>query len=115
MLSQNPDTSYNHTKQHGPIPVDLNSRCVVAEEIENRGGHDSVRPLKWKCTSECRMLTGGEIEVVLETKFLFQKCIDDVRAGLDSLDSGCSCVCHDRNSHIGFVPYHEIIKNAICV
>ena len=41
------------------------------------------------------MLTGGEIEVVLETKLLFQKCIDDVQAGLDSLDSGCSCVCHD--------------------
>ena len=23
------DTSYNHTKQHGPIPVDLNGRCVI--------------------------------------------------------------------------------------
>ena len=51
------DTTYNHTKQHGPIPVYLNGRCVVAEEIENRGGHESMCPLKWKCTSECRMLT----------------------------------------------------------
>ena len=24
------DTSYNHTKQHGPIPVDLNGRCVIS-------------------------------------------------------------------------------------
>ena len=23
-------TSYNHTKQHGPIPVDLNGRCVIS-------------------------------------------------------------------------------------
>ena len=23
------DTSYNHTKQHGPIAVDLNGRCVI--------------------------------------------------------------------------------------
>ena len=23
------DTSYNHTKQYGPIPVDLNGRCVI--------------------------------------------------------------------------------------
>ena len=23
------DTSYNHTKQHGPIPVDLNGRYVI--------------------------------------------------------------------------------------
>ena len=29
------------------------------------------------------MLTSGEIEVVLETKLLFQKCIDDVRAVLN--------------------------------
>ena len=27
---------------------------------------DSMRPLKWKCTTECQMLTKGEIEVVLE-------------------------------------------------
>ena len=83
MLSQNPISMIPLTITQGPIPVDLNGKCVVAEEIENRGGHNSVCPLKWKCTSECRMLTGGEIEVVLETKFLFQKCIDDVRAGLD--------------------------------
>ena len=23
-------TSYHHTKQHGPIPVDLNGRCVIS-------------------------------------------------------------------------------------
>ena len=67
----------------------------MAEEIENRGGHDSMRPLKWKCTSECRMFTSGDIEVVLETKSLFSKCIHNVRTGLDGLGSGCSCVSHD--------------------
>ena len=30
------DNSYTHTKQHGAIPVDLNGRCVVAEEIKDR-------------------------------------------------------------------------------
>ena len=107
------DTSYNHTKQHAPIPVDLNGRCVVAEEIENRGGHDSMRPLKWKCTSECRMLTSGEIEVVLKTKLLFQKCIDDVRAGLDGRDSGCSCVCHDSTLQSD-LHYNEWRGHPIC-
>ena len=29
------DTSYNHTKQLGSIPVDLNGRSVVAEEVGN--------------------------------------------------------------------------------
>ncbi|KAL5484106.1 hypothetical protein EMCRGX_G020554 [Ephydatia muelleri] len=30
------DNSYTHTKQHGAISVDLNGRCVVAEEIKDR-------------------------------------------------------------------------------
>eukprot|EP00731_Ephydatia_muelleri_P024252 Em0016g523a len=35
------DNSYTHTKQHGAISVDLNGRCVVAEEIKDR---DKVKP-----------------------------------------------------------------------
>ena len=43
------DASYNHTRQHGAIPVDLNGRCVVADEIGDRH-FVRMRPLKWKCT-----------------------------------------------------------------
>ena len=32
-----------------------------------------MRPLKWKCTNECRLLTSGEMDAVLGTKLLFQK------------------------------------------
>ncbi|KAL5500020.1 hypothetical protein EMCRGX_G011511 [Ephydatia muelleri] len=68
----------------GAIPVDLNGRCVVAEEIGDR--HlIRMRPLKWKCTNECRLLTSGEMEAVLGTKLLFQKNMEDLRAGLDNL------------------------------
>ena len=78
------DASYNHTRQLGAIPVDLNGRCVVAEEIGDR--HlIRMRPLKWKCTNECRLLTSGEMEAVLGTKLLFQKNMEDLRAGLDNL------------------------------
>ena len=53
------DASYNPTRQHDAIPVDLNGRCVVAEEIGDRHlGH--MRPLKWKCTNECQLLTSGK-------------------------------------------------------
>ena len=48
--------SYNHTMQLGAIPVDLNDRCIMAEEIGDRH-HNSMRPPKWKCTNECRLLT----------------------------------------------------------
>ena len=47
------DASYNHTRQLGAIPVDLNGRCVVVEEVGDRHC-GSMRPLKWKCTKECR-------------------------------------------------------------
>ena len=88
------DASYNHTRQHGAIPVHLNGRCVVADEI---GDRHFVRmcPLKWKCTKECRLLTSGEMEAVLGTKLLFQKSMEDLRAGLDNLDSGCGYVHHN--------------------
>ena len=41
--------SYTYTKRLEAIPVDLNGRCVVAEEIGDRD-KDTMRPLKWKCT-----------------------------------------------------------------
>ncbi|KAL5493868.1 hypothetical protein EMCRGX_G015102 [Ephydatia muelleri] len=70
------DNSYTHRKQHGAIPVDLNGRCVVAEEIKDRD-KVTMRPLKWKCTNECRKLTSEEVAIVLKTNSLFQKSIED--------------------------------------
>ena len=96
--------SYTYTKRLGAIPVDLNGRCVVAEEIGDRD-KDTMRPLKWKCTNECRKLTSEEVELVVRTKSLFLMSIEDLRAGLDGLDSGCSHVHTDitLKLHSGFI------------
>ena len=67
--------SYTYTKRLGAIPVDLNGRCVVAEEIDR--DKDTMRPLKWKCTNECRKLTSEEVELVVRTKSLFQVSIGE--------------------------------------
>ncbi|KAL5515857.1 hypothetical protein EMCRGX_G001092 [Ephydatia muelleri] len=98
------DNSYTHTKQHGAIPVDLNGRCVMAEEIKDRD-KVTMRPLKWKCTNECRKLTSEEVAIVLKTNSLFQKSIEDLRAGLDALDSGCGHVHYvvTLKSYSGFI------------
>eukprot|EP00731_Ephydatia_muelleri_P018678 Em0011g718a len=84
--------------------LDLNGRCVVAEEIGDRD-KDTMHPLKWKCTNECRKLTSEEVELVVRTKSLFQMSIEDLRAGLDGLDSGCSHVHTDitLKLHSGFI------------
>ena len=66
----------------------------MADEIGDRH-FVRMRPLKWKCTNECRLLTSGEMEAVLGTKLLFQKSMEDLRAGLDNLDSGCGYVHHN--------------------
>ena len=81
------NTLYTYTKRLGAIQVDLNGRCVVSEEIGDRD-KVTMRPLKWKCTNECRNLTSEEVTIVRRTKSLFQMCIEDLRAGLDDLDSG---------------------------
>ena len=75
----------------GHSSIDLNGRCVVAEEIGDRD-KDTMRPLKWK--------------LVVRTKSLFQMSIEkDLRAGLDGLDSGCSHVHTDitLKLHSGFI------------
>ena len=59
------DASYNHTRQLGAIPVDLNGRCVMAEEIGDR--HlIRMRPLKW--------MSVGCLLVVKWKQFWGQSC-----------------------------------------
>ena len=79
----------------------------MADEVGNRHC-GSIRPLKWKSTKECRLLTKHEIDIVLGTKVLFQQCTEDVRAGLDNLDSGCGYVHHDSTlqSDLRFSEWH---------
>ena len=57
----------------------------MAKEIKDRD-KVTMRPLKWKCTNECRKLTSEEVAIVLKTNSLFQKSIEDLRAGLDALE-----------------------------
>ena len=77
---------YTYTKRLGAIPVDLNGRYVVAEEIGDRD-KDTMHPLKWKCTNECRKLTSEEVTLVLRTKSLFQMSIHHWRGGLSHVNT----------------------------
>ena len=77
--------SYTYTKRLGAIPVDLNGRCVVAEEIGDRD-KDTMHPLKWKCTNECHKLTSEEAALVLRTTSLFQMSIHHWRRGISDVN-----------------------------
>ena len=65
----------------------------MAEEIGDRD-KDTMHPLKWKCTKECRMLTSEEVAIVLRTKS-WSKCpLKTFELGLMILDPGCGHVHH---------------------
>ena len=57
----------------------------MAEEIGGRD-KDTMHPLKWKCTNECRKLTSEEVAFVLRTKSLFQMSIHHWWGGLSHVN-----------------------------
>ena len=50
------DQSYCRVKHTSPIVVDDKGRCVIAEE-EGLRDPKTDRPVKWKCTAECKLPT----------------------------------------------------------
>ena len=78
--------SYTYTKQLGAIPVDLNGRCVVTEEIGDRD-KDTMHPLKYgNVQMSVSKLTSEEVALVLRTKSLFQMSIHHWRGGLSHVN-----------------------------
>ena len=82
------DESYAICKPQKSIPVDECGRCAVAQEIDKRDS-ESQRPLKWKCTSECKCLTKDERQIIVDLKSLFQENVCKLRQGLNDVDSDC--------------------------
>ena len=59
-------------KHTSPIVVDGYGRCLMAEEEGERDAN-TKRPLRWKCTSECKLPTSKEALCIIATKQLFGK------------------------------------------
>ena len=61
--------------------VDGNGRCVMAEEEGERDAN-TKRPLRLKCTSECKLPASKEALCIIPTKQPFDKPIQKLREGL---------------------------------
>ena len=70
-----------------PIPVDEQGRCVLAQEMGQRDP-ETHRPLKWKCTSECKHLTTEEKQRIVHLKSMFAS-LCTLRQALGAVDSSC--------------------------
>ena len=82
------DQSYTCEKHNSPIVIDASGRCVIAQELGERYAK-SERPLKWKCTRECKLPTPDEQIRIVGIKALFKDLTHKLRQYLSNIDSGC--------------------------
>ena len=82
------DQSYTCEKHNSPIVIDATGRCVIAQKLGERDAK-SERPLKWKCTRECKLPTPDERTRIVGIKALFKDQTHKLRQHLSSIDSGC--------------------------
>ena len=67
------DQSYTLVNHDFPIPIDDSRRCVIAEEVGERNSRTD-RPMKWRCTSECKSITPEEKKSIIDLKTLSTAC-----------------------------------------
>ena len=82
------DASYKQTDRKDPIPIDGDGRCIINKVFE-RERNSKRNILKWKCSSECKVLTKSEVTAILNLKAEFEDPMHEVRMALQECDKGC--------------------------
>ena len=88
------DSAYKLVKRECALPIDTNGRCVIAKKVVCTFG-DIPRysakepPMKWECSSECKIITDAEVCTIIDLAAAFQKPMRELRCALESVDSGC--------------------------
>ena len=85
------DSAYKLVKREYALPIDTNGRCVIAKKVVCTSGEiprysTKEPPMKWECSSECKILSDAE---VCDLAAAFQKPMRELRCALESVDSGC--------------------------
>ena len=72
------------------IPVDDKGRCILSEQV----GKEKTRMivLRRKCNELCKALTDEEIQNILNIKKVFERPLEEVRAFLYEVYSGCTMI-----------------------
>ena len=102
------DQSYRMLKHTPSIAVDDNGRCVIAEE-EGERDRKTDRPLKWKCTAECKLPTSNEAQRIVAVKVLFEEPVHKLRRALNDIDQCKEHGHYTRPLNISTPkPYYEL-------
>ena len=88
------DSAYKLVKREYASPIDTNGRCVIAKKVVCTSGEiprysTKEPPMKWECSSECKILSDAEVCKITDLAAAFQKPMRELRCALESVDSGC--------------------------
>ena len=87
------DSAYKLVKREYALPIDTYGRCVIANKVctsgETQRNSAKETPMKWKCSSECKILSDEEVCMIIDLAAAFQKPMRELRCALESVDSGC--------------------------
>ena len=87
------DSAYKLVKKENALPIDTNGRCITAknvctsDEIPRYSAKEP--PMKWECSSECKILSDSDVCTIIDLAAAFQKPMRELRCELESVDSGC--------------------------
>ena len=102
------DQSYRLVKHTSPIVVDNDGRCVIADEVGQRDSK-TERPLRWKCTAECKLPSSNEVQCIVAVKALFEEPVHKLREALNRIDE---CTEHGHYTCMLSIntpkPYYEL-------
>ena len=62
-------------------------RMCTSDEIPRYS--DKKPPMKWECSSECKILSDSDVCTIIDLAAAFQKPMRELKCELESVDSGC--------------------------
>ena len=69
------DSAYKFVKKEYALPIDTNGRCITAKNVCT--SHEIPRysakepPMKWECSSECKILSGSDVCTIIDLDTVF--------------------------------------------
>ena len=71
------DSAYKLVKKEYALPIDTNGRCITAknvctsDEIPRYSAKEP--PMKWECSSECKIIGDSDVCTIIDLAAAFQK------------------------------------------
>ena len=69
------DSAYKLVKKEYALPIDTNGRCITAKNVctsdEITRYSAKKPPMKWECSSECKILSDSDVCTIIDLDIVF--------------------------------------------